>query len=82
MTDRTYTQAEVDALLAAALPHTTEIECPQCGDKLGEVQAAQRLNLSVHCPYCGHDFGATVHPEGAEIETPEKANPPAGGWRP
>lgn len=59
-----------------------KVVCPSCEKELAEVQAFERLSMSVHCPYDGADFGVTVVPDGVVAETPEKANPPAGGWRP
>jgi hypothetical protein len=59
-----------------------KVKCPSCGETLAQVDAVERLNLTVHCPYDGKDFGVTVAPKGVRLETPEEANPPAGGWRP
>jgi transcription elongation factor Elf1 len=59
----------------------TPVRCPKCEAKLCVVKSVTRLNLSVHCAFCGHDFGVTIHAPGAPVETPETANPPAGGWR-
>jgi hypothetical protein len=58
------------------------VVCTSCGKVLAKIEAVEVLNLTVHCPYDGQDFGVRVAPKGVKLETPEEANPPAGGWRP
>jgi hypothetical protein len=69
------------AAAVQAVPEVTSMICPGCKAFVGRIVVPDRLNVQVHCPKCGKDFGLTVHPGGATPETPETANPPAGGWR-
>jgi hypothetical protein len=39
-----------------------KLVCPKCSKEVGEVEAAARLVLTVHCPFDGHDFGVAVDP--------------------
>lgn len=39
-----------------------KLVCPNCQKEVGEVTAAARLILTVHCPFDGSDFGAAVDP--------------------
>lgn len=57
------------------------VSCPKCNKLLAGVSPVATLLLTVHCPYDGENFGVKVYPAGETPETPETANPPAGGWR-
>jgi hypothetical protein len=42
---------------------TMQIVCPSCNRNVGNVGAAARLILTVHCPFDGTDFGVAVDAE-------------------